>query len=181
MKYGDMLYERLIEQTTFINRSELSAGRTDLWTSILTPMFDHPLGMITGFGWNSMPIFGIAAVSHNEYLDVWFNLGIVGLACYCLLFFIPIRQAWRTSDYAAFPINNYLVAFAIGFTALAVAIFFVNLYAPWAYLWPFAGLIMRLVSEVEAERADTIATADQRRKVERAAFGWRAGERAIRT
>jgi len=182
VKYGDMLYERLVEQSTLSNGSELSSGRTDLWASILTPMFNHPLGMITGFGWNSMPLFGIEAVSHNEYLDVWFNLGFVGLVCYCLLFFIPIRQAWQTSHYAPYPINRYLVAFAVGFTALTVAIFFVNLYAPWAYLWPYAGLVMRLVADVESHR-DTPQTEPVVRKhaLRETSFGWKAGDKPVRT
>jgi O-antigen ligase len=178
VQYGNMLYDRLVEQSTFSSGSALSSGRTDLWSTIIAPMINHPLSMITGFGWNSMPLFGIEAVSHNEYLDVWFNLGLVGLVCYCLLFFLPIRHAWHASKLIGPPETNYLVAFVVGFIALSVAIFFVNLYAPWAYLWPYAGLIMRIVAEIEAEQSR--APSSETRVAAVAPFGWRASSRPIR-
>jgi hypothetical protein len=71
-----------------------------------------------------------------------------------------------------------LISFAIGTLALAIAVFFVNLYTPWLYYWAYAGVCMRLAAnalepQAYAPAAATVSPA-QRADRARDAHGWTA-------
>jgi len=40
------------------------------------------------------------------------------------------------------------MGFVVGTTAVAVALFFVNLYSPWLYVWAYIGIVMRIAVNV---------------------------------
>jgi O-antigen ligase len=86
---------------------------------------------------------------HNHYLSAWFNLGLVGLVCASYLIFSAIGRARRASLEARPPLRGQLIAFVVGGTAVAVAVFFVDLHTPWIYFWIYTGVVMRLVTCVQ--------------------------------
>jgi hypothetical protein len=51
-----------------------------------------------------------------------------------------LRAAKQASDETA----RYLIAFVYGIIALSGAIFFTQLFHPWAYIWAYARLTMRM-------------------------------------
>jgi O-antigen ligase len=95
--------------------------------------------------------------THNHYLGLWFNLGLVGLLCGILLFVQLGRTARAAVDVTAGEYQSALMAFLIGLVALSTAVFFVDLYAPWPWFWAYAGLMTRIA--VNARNAATVAAA----------------------
>jgi O-antigen ligase len=96
--------------------------------------------------------------THNHYLHLWFNLGLVGLACGTYLLFSGIGRARRASLQAAPPYRGQLIAFVLGGVGIATAVFFVDLHQPWYYFWMYAGVVMRLVLLVQRKPAKVPVT-----------------------
>jgi len=173
-KYGGLLTERVFGQTSSIDATEASSGRTEIWAGLLATMFANPVTFITGFGWNvywSMPFH---FSPHNHYLALWFNLGLVGLFFGSYLLFSAIGRARRASLHALPPVRGQLIAFVLGTVGVATAVFFVDLHKPWFYFWMYGGLVMRLVLCVEQAPARESSTAPQVRRptVRRDPYGW---------
>jgi O-antigen ligase len=175
--FGDLIYSRL----TIGEAGDLttqSSGRTAIWASVLQVMFGTPLTLLTGFGWEAYAAFPFRWVTHNHYLQQFFNLGLVGLICSVLLLVVPIRTATAAVDYARPDVRPMLIAFAIGTIALATAVFFVNLYTPWLYYWAYTGIVMRLAANALEPQAHVAAAASApaARRAERVRdpHGWTA-------
>jgi O-antigen ligase len=172
--YGDLVYVRLFDTGGSIERA--SSGRTQVCATAIAVMFEHPITLLTGFGWGAYQSMPFRFATHNHYLDLWFNLGLPGLICGLLLFVIPGRIALRASRVADPAVRPMLAAFVIAVIVVATAVFFVNLYSPWHYYWAYVGVIMRLA--VNAETAPAAALVHVRRQVPTAKVsdphGWTA-------
>jgi O-antigen ligase len=125
------------------NISDASSGRSDIWGLALSTMMDYPLTLLTGFGWNSWSTMPTIFVLHNTYLDQWFNLGLLGLAVYGGIEWLTVITAKRAVATATGEMQRDMMAFVFGMMALAIAVFFQNLYTPRPYLWMYCGLAMR--------------------------------------
>jgi hypothetical protein len=123
--------------------SEASSGRSDIWGMAVAEMMESPLSLVTGFGWNSWSTMPTVFVLHNTYLDQWFNLGILGLITYAGIEYQVIVSARRAAALSSGPIRMDMVACVFGMMAIAIAVFFQNLYTPRPYLWMYIGLMMR--------------------------------------
>jgi hypothetical protein len=131
-----------------LSAADVSSGRSDLWSRAFMLMMNSPLSLITGFGWNTWSVMGFALVAHNHYLSLWFELGLVGVAGFVLILRQLVTTALTTAAVADAPDRNFIVAFVFSFLILAVGIFFVLLFKPWTYLWPYIGLAMRYTVNV---------------------------------
>ena len=171
--YGGLLTERVFGQTSNIDVTEASSGRSEIWFNLVATMFANPITLITGYGWDvywSMPFH---FSPHNYYLAAWFNLGLVGLATSAYLLFSAIGRARRASLAALPPARGQLIAYVIGGIAICTAVCFVDLYEPWFYFWMYTGVAMRLVLCVErAPAADTVLQPLPARAVARDPYGW---------
>jgi O-antigen ligase len=140
-------------------------------------MFENPLTMLTGFGWNAYAAMPLRWATHNHYLWAWFNLGLPGLICCVLLLVLPIKVALSASRVANAATRPHLIGLVVGMTALAVALFFVNLFSPWLYVWPYVGIVMRIavnVAEQPVTAPATIRAATAPASQGRDAHGWSA-------
>jgi hypothetical protein len=155
--YGNLLAERMMG-TGSVDANTASSGRSDIWTTALGVMVAHPLTFITGFGWEVYSSMPFQFATHNHYLNLWFNLGLLGLACGTYLLFSGIGRARRASMHAAPPYRGQLIAFVLGVVGLATAVFFVDLHQPWYYFWMYAGVVMRLVLTVQRQPAKVPVT-----------------------
>ncbi|MET0532792.1 MAG: O-antigen ligase family protein [Steroidobacter sp.] len=142
--FGDLLYERVIAGFSSNDMSGTSSGRTEIWSTAIAMMFQHPLTLLTGVGWNSYWIMPFRYSPHNYYLAQWFNLGLPGLICSVVLLVIPIRTALQSFTVASPMLRALLAGFVFAGLAYAMATFFVDLYVPWIYFWAYAGVTMRL-------------------------------------
>jgi O-antigen ligase len=155
--YGNLLAERMMG-TGDVDTNTASSGRSEIWTTALAAMVAHPLTFITGFGWDVYSSMPFEFATHNHYLHLWFNLGLVGLACGSYLLFSGIGRARRASLQAAPPYRGQLIAFVLGGVGVATAVFFVDLHQPWYYFWMYAGVVMRLVLLVQRKPAKVPVT-----------------------
>ncbi len=143
MGFGELLYQRVIAGSGG-DMEGISSGRTVIWANALEVMFETPITLITGFGWAAYGSMPFRLAPHNHYLASWFNLGLIGLVTTILLFVIPVRTARRALPSAAPTVQPALMGFVVATLAVAVAVFFVELYLPWLYYWAYAGIAMRL-------------------------------------
>ena len=76
----------LVQRLT--NGDMTGTGRFPMWITLAKEMFNNPLKMIVGFGTGSVKYYtGKGLVSHNTFLDVLFNEGILGFSilwCYII-------------------------------------------------------------------------------------------------
>lgn len=123
----------------------ISSNRTKIWSSALQQMSDQPLSFFTGFGWDAYDYINKVGVkTHNVYLNHLFNLGLPGLTLYCLLLYKLLSNCRRAISKATGSERSQLIAFVFGFASLSVALFFVDLYKAWIWVWAYIGLVMRL-------------------------------------
>ncbi len=150
--FSDLLVERFINKTGSSDIRTVSSGRTENWTHLIEAQLREPVTLVVGFGWGmAKKVMDNAA--HNTYLDVFFDLGIIGFMIFFSLLWGVIRVTRRAIDRATGDLQAELGAFLVGFLSLCFAIFFVNLFNPWLYIWAFCGLMMRIA--IEASRTGT--------------------------
>jgi O-antigen ligase len=142
VQYGDILTQRVTEM--ILNPGTSSDERTYIWRPILDKMMGNPLALITGFGWDSYDVMGFFYATHNHYLLLWFDLGILGLACYLMVITQLVITARRAAGTAPDETARYLIAFIYGIIAISGAIFFTLIFKPWLYVWAYIGLTMRM-------------------------------------
>lgn len=176
--YGGLLAERMIGQSAGGDMTEVSSGRSEIWTKALSAMVESPATFITGFGWDVYDTMPFNYSPHNHYLGMWFSLGLLGVFCSVYLLGTAVARAKRASERARPPHRGQLIAFVIGGIALMTAIFFVDLHNPWHYFWMYAGLVMRLALSVIEQPVTAQASAKgttllkSGSGVKRDPFGW---------
>ncbi len=150
--YGEVLYRRVFGDSSGGDMVQVSSGRTEIWTNALATMAEKPLTFFTGYGWDVYSAMPFRYAPHNYFVDLWFNLGIIGLVCGTLLLVIVIREALKTVRIIDPRYRPVMMSFAVGACAITVATFFVDLYTPWLWFWAYAGLAMRLAAN--SQRSD---------------------------
>jgi hypothetical protein len=174
--FGKLLAARLLGGARMAGDFEgISSGRTLIWSNALSVMWEQPITLLTGYGWQMYYAMPFRLAAHNYYLVSWFNLGLVGLTCVVLLLVLPMRYARMAALQAPDDVRPLLIGYVIGTLALAASVFFVELYAPWLYFWAYTGVMMRLaVNTLEGQDA-TVAVPARRRaaaRPRRDAHGW---------
>lgn len=143
VEYGALLQQR-IGGSFGHTGGDASSGRTQLWLQALGYLADQPYKMVTGFGWDMWSHMPFKLVSHNHYLDLWFNLGLIGLIGYVAILVHVVREVAAAAQRRAGTQDEYrYMGFVYGLIALSVSIFFVNLFTPWLFIWAYIALILR--------------------------------------
>jgi O-antigen ligase len=156
---GQTVMDRLFGQSTAMDMTEASSGRTAIWLDVVRKMMAEPITLFTGYGWDVYSAMPFRYAAHNHYLNLWFNLGVVGVAAFVFL----LRQVVVTAR-AAIPVaededRKQLLAFVFGIVAFSIAAFFTNIYGPWLYLWIYIGAAMRIaVQAMESAPAQSPQT-----------------------
>jgi exopolysaccharide production protein ExoQ len=89
----------------FFGKSPDMTGRSGIWKIVLKMIGQHPW---TGLGWISnwvpgvKPFEGLVVIdrvpyyqAHNAYLDVWMQIGLVGLLLFLAVIVLTFVKAWR--------------------------------------------------------------------------------------
>lgn len=140
-----------------------SSGRTVLWRQALTMMSVWPISFITGYGWSGYTALFVGyGDPHNTYLLYWFNLGVLGLGTYAFIAFWIARYSVKSMTWVTPDTKPIAVGFLAGFLSLHAALFFVELYAPWMFIWAITGAVLRLlVEESRIDKSEEIADATE--------------------
>lgn len=179
-RYGDLLAQRLLAESSG-DLTAASSGRSEIWATAIARMFQSPLTLLTGFGWDVYWTMPFRYSPHNHYVGLWFNLGLPGLICGTLLLVYAVRNALAAVTLSA-TYRPILIAFVLGTLAFAVATFFVDLYVPWLWFWAYAGLVLRIAVNVHNAHANGPAPLiNQTQPATRAdPYGWTAAARGAR-
>jgi O-antigen ligase len=143
LKFSGVLQQRVVEM--FMNPGTSSDERTYIWIPILNKMMANPAALITGFGWGSyFAVTGFTFATHNHYLLLWFELGVIGLGSHLMLIGLLVATARRAAAIASDDTARYLIAFIYGILAMSFAVTFSLLFKPWLYIWIYIGITMRM-------------------------------------
>jgi hypothetical protein len=153
-RYWDLLVRRLTGSST-TNVDELSSGRTELWIEGLGTMINKPSSLLIGYGWDTWVLLPFRYVPHNQYLWLWFELGLVGVGCLIFAFRSSVVTALKAIKVAEGDSRRMLVGYVVGMLILAVGIFFANLWIPWPYLWAYIALATRSALSVLSVRQES--------------------------
>jgi O-antigen ligase len=144
-----------------VSAADISSGRTEIWGQAFDVLATNPLYLITGVGWNTWAFSGFIALAHNQYLSIYFELGIVGLVTFMLLLRTTIVAALRAAGASAQAQRGPIIALVYSGLILSVAIIFATLLIPWFYLWIYIGLSLRYalsMSKAEPQATKTVST-----------------------
>lgn len=87
--------------TRFKRGSGSLSGRIPMWISVMNSLINNPLALIFGFGTGSVSYHtGTGMVSHNTFLDIFCNQGLIGLTIVLFLMFSNLKYKWRSRPYA---------------------------------------------------------------------------------
>lgn len=147
---ADLLLSRL-EKTTSGNIYVASAGRLEIWTAALLIMLEWPLSFLVGNGWNSFGSSGIWKSAHNEYMDRFYELGIIGLALFVSLLFTVTNRVRSRIAKADTELRRMLIGYVFAMSIVVVNIFFSGLPDSWTIIWIVSGLILGLQATIGTE------------------------------
>jgi O-antigen ligase len=165
-EYSYLLEDRLYEsRATDVDR--LSSGRIGVWANALARMSEHPTTFITGFGWEAYESENFRYVTHNRYVNLLYNLGLIGVFLFLLFAANAIKFVRGAIDAANEEVKPFLIAYVFGFIALLITMLFSDVYTPWLFIWAFSGVAMRLAansmsSKQRAPRAEPTQAAAKR-------------------
>lgn len=131
------------------NVADVSSGRTIIWQQAFDVLSQNPVYFISGVGWNTWFSSGLMNLgAHNQYLQLYFELGLVGLFSYVLLLGSIVRAPLQALRVAPSQQRSMLVSFVFSVLILAVGLLFSSLGVPWGFLWIFFALSLRQVVEI---------------------------------
>lgn len=151
--YTALLRDRVIGLTFSGDVTEASSGRTVIWGEIIDRMVASPWSFLSGFGWDAYSFMEFEFAPHNTYLGMWFNLGVPGLLAFLFVLgsiFLCVSEGVHSCRAEQRPL---LIGLWIGFLALCVSVFFVQLSLPWLYVWAYAGIMTRTAICLATERS----------------------------
>jgi O-antigen ligase len=109
---------------SLIGKSPDMTGRTKIWKIVLHLIDQRPL---QGWGWSSYwvpwvePYRGLVVINHvpyyqahNAFLDVWMQLGIVGLGLFLLLLGVTFVRLWRLAVRHTSPLYLWPILIFVG-------------------------------------------------------------------
>ena len=100
--------------------AELLSGRLETWSLLLEHIADHPLILLTGIGFKTLPYttyFGEPLVADNMYLSIMVEAGLLGLAimlALCGAMLAASLRARRGGDPAARFFGTWFLCFWMG-------------------------------------------------------------------
>lgn len=150
--YTDLLRDRVLGLSLGGSAFTASSGRSEIWATAFNVMLDSPWSLITGFGWGAYAAMGFEFAPHNHYLGTWFNLGLPGLTAFVMICGYVIFTARTAAEVADSQVRSMMIAFSVGFLALLISVFFVEMHEPWVYVWIYVGVTMRAAVVVQTSR-----------------------------
>lgn len=151
-EFSQVIAQRIFNQSMASSISVASSGRTTIWMTAISTMMDHPITLLTGYGYRVYQTMFVL-ITHNYYLDQWFGLGLIGLFSFVTIQYQTVATALRAIAASSGRLRPYMIALVFGMLGLAVSIFFDNLDKPWSYVWIYVGFSLRAAADIldEAE------------------------------
>lgn len=140
----EMVESRLDRTTNAATLAGATSGRSLIWARGLLQMWESPLTLFIGFGWNMFVHSMIYPDPHNHYLFLFYGMGAIGLGIFLGVIVAIYRTAMRALDGADATSRRYLIAFLFGLSGFVVPMMFVTMYSPWPFVWAYIGVMTKL-------------------------------------
>jgi O-antigen ligase len=128
------------EQTVTGDVQTASAGRLMIWEAGLSRMIETPTSFIWGFGWESFRTF-FPFSSHNSYLRLLFDLGVMGLTAYLFIIVCLLKAFKKAIELPRTEFSSHMaIASIYAICSLSVHLFFITPIRPWLLIWPVIGI-----------------------------------------
>ena len=118
-----LIYARQSDLLALVGRSPTLTGRTDLWKAVLAAVLRHPwLGYGFNTFWEGMQGESYSVLlrvgwyvrhSHNGFLDLSLDLGLVGLATFVAGYLVLSKRALQTARRLPGSASYWLCAFSL--------------------------------------------------------------------
>lgn len=147
--YKELLLERFfVDSKKDVSMRELSAGRTLIWEYAFDYWVRSP---IIGNGWFNFATTAHVA-THNTFVDYVVSLGVVGLSMLLYLWYTVFAKirGFSRALYLPKPMRILATGCCGAVLGIMTAIFFVNLYKPWLFVWIGMGTILGYFSLMAA-------------------------------
>jgi O-antigen ligase len=138
------VFEEVTRKTAAGSIETASSGRWEIWTAFFGVMKEWPLSYIVGYGWNSYEQSGIWKQAHSVYIDVFYELGLIGLFSLLWLFGQLLARTRRHLVNALPQEKAIFIGYLYGLIALMIATLFVQIPEPSTILWMVSGLVVGL-------------------------------------
>ena len=149
--YVDGLIERFTGVST-VSASDVSSGRTIIWAQAYEALSANPMYFLTGVGWYTWFFSGMELGPHNQYLSIYFELGLIGLLSYLVIIWTIARAPLQALKKAPARDRAVLLAPVFSVSILAVGMLFEALGVPWIFLWTYFALSLRTVVALRESR-----------------------------
>jgi len=146
IKNADLI-NQLIENFIFRESNDMGVGsRGEIWVSCLTYLFEHPLGLLFGYGISRYSEIGeslnllFSAKAHNLYIDTIMSVGLLGFMSFCILIDILKKKLSRgfSKRVTVISIIPIVVLLTFGWTALTLSNFKTWIYILMVIIFAYA-------------------------------------------
>jgi len=168
LHFVTLFLARFVGESGATDVGALSSGRSGIWLRALEKMMSYPITLISGFGWNTYDTMAFHFATHNYYLLLWFEIGLVGLLTFLVLVWRILATVRASVSPAPTEARGPLIAFVFGFGAFLIALFFSGVSQPWPYVWILAGVALRMAICVSGPTRLTQDNGDEGQRAERA-------------
>lgn len=153
--YADVYLEQMVR---FEGSAHIAtSGRSTIWTNVLAEMFVNPMSFITGYGFFAYESGRFYAATHNTYLSYLYDLGIIGLFLFVLVFVRVLATARSVLPHVPSDIRPFFVALVFGLVGFLISIFFSEYHNAGYLLWAYLGVTMRIAAELQTRDTAGVA------------------------
>lgn len=145
----EMVSDRFMTGVSTGNLSELSSGRTDIWSNVINDMWSRPSSFLYGMGWDTYyQSAGHRYATHNIFLDRFYSLGAIGLCLYVFVYarilrsLLSFRGAMQTRE------GRLLFSLGIAFAVFLISASFADLEIAEFFIFALVGLGLGLVTQL---------------------------------
>jgi O-antigen ligase len=142
-------------------------------------MLENPTSFVTGYGWQAYENANFRYATHNRYLNLLYNLGLVGLFLFLLTaanMLKHLRHAIASADNETRP---FLIAVIFGLSAVLVSMLTGDIFNPWIFIWAFCGVAMRIAAETVSKATPAVATELRSEIVRHKGPAWQGSMREV--
>ena len=149
--------QSLFDKTATGDLESASSGRWAIWGAAFGVMLEAPYSFLVGYGWNTFDTSGIWKSAHSEYVNRYFELGVIGLSAFIYLLWSIIQNARRSLRSAGTDTARLIVSFVFAMFILAINVIFVMPYTAWSFIWLIIGLMMGIQRTLGHEQEEPVS------------------------
>lgn len=148
--FNPQFFLNLFEKTATGDLETASSGRWAIWSAAFGVMREAPYSFVVGYGWNTFDNSGIWKSAHSEYVNRYFETGVLGVIAFAYLLWAIIGNAKSHLLAADGVSRGLLISFIFSMFILCINIVFVMPYTAWSMIWVITGLMMGLQATLPA-------------------------------